>query len=610
MSGSAPTSTPSPTDETGARGRDPGSRLWWAAAVLTVVATAAIYYLVSLSAIAPRTPWDENGVLELGRALSGDDNVTPMWTSGYYPGWPVLIAPIWWFTSSAATVYLAANTLSNVIGLATIVPLALIGRRIGLTTPQAVTAGALTMMLPSNAGLADYVLSEQLLGFLIVWAAYFVFRLDSRPSLGNALGLLAFTLGAVFTHPRALVVAPVVLIWLVGRAVLQRRSRRTLLLVVLVVLVTVPLVKLGADGLASLNTRGGFSQGEGLMRTLRNFEPFTFVKVLFTETWAQLVATLGLIALGAVAVTARAYVEVVRLRTFGPMVFVFGLSLAGALLAFFAGSREGAKYYGSEPRLDSWLYTRYINPFIIVAVLVGVAVLFKVVSARLLAVSIALAAFVAGVVVLVFADSLPTWGSTYGPGNVAGLRAWEGMWPTGQPYDIPLRPTLENGSRFWLVASLFLGVVMLAYAGFTRSSRVMVPFLVALTAVYAAMSNPSLAREYPAHIEAAVKSAESVAGDGYLSLDIDIKCRTGRNSRPTTVNWLGYWMSPRDVDLVDPTKEDFDADLIVACVDWDRAQSLGAQPLADSENYGFQVWVPAGSLQDELEQAGELASAG
>ena len=129
----------------GEAGRSPAARpLFWRITALVIVAVCiALHWQVARSAIAPRTPWDENHVLQMARWISGDHNVTPMTGAGYYPGWSFIMAPIWWFTHDAGAVYFIAIVLGNAIAVATIIPLALAAKRLGVTFWQGVAIGGL-----------------------------------------------------------------------------------------------------------------------------------------------------------------------------------------------------------------------------------------------------------------------------------------------------------------------------------------------------------------------------------------------------------------------------------------------------------------------------------
>ena len=68
----------------GQKGR--GSWVWRVLAVVGPVATIILYWYIAQSAIAPRTGYDENHLLQMARLISGDDNVTQLAGSGLLPG--------------------------------------------------------------------------------------------------------------------------------------------------------------------------------------------------------------------------------------------------------------------------------------------------------------------------------------------------------------------------------------------------------------------------------------------------------------------------------------------------------------------------------------------
>lgn len=580
------------------------SRVWWVLAGVAVAVLVAVMIVVAQSASAPRTPWDENGVLILARVLAGEDDVPLMLTRGYYPAASFLVAPVYWFTQDPMTVYGWANFLTNVAGIATLLPLVGIARRVGLNLPQAITASALALSLPGYTGLADYVLAEQLLGFFIVLSIYTMMRYWAAPTVWRSAAFVGSLLGALFTHPRALVGVVVATVWLAG--LLLAPARRKSAAVTLAILLPAAYVtRETAEYLAALVLVDDFSQGNALGRSLSDPDVLLMIKIAFSHTWAQLVGTLGILAFGAIVVLTWAYKEIVRSRMFGPGVFILGLTLAGSLLSFINWSSLSVHHYNDEPRLDSWLYTRYISPYVLVAILIAIAALLRRLSLPMMTAAIVASGVVIAGMLLFFADTIPAWGSTYGPGNIAALRGWERFWPT-EPHAIPLRPTLTSANNFWVIASLTVLAAQVITAAASRYPRFLASGLIATFGTYAYVSNPQLAREAPFNIESGVDRIEAVTGSE-ISLDIDIECGTNSTGRATTVNWLGYWLAPRDVDPVRPSEADFDADVIVACPTWERAGELGALVVPDSNNYGYEIWVPAGELQDRLVDAGLLA---
>ena len=93
--------------ETAAR---PGpQRAWQAAALIAPVVALAMNGYIALGAVTPSFPFDEVTLLQYAKYFAqGGGEITPVEGAGYFPGWSILIAPLWWVTSSPSTFYAAA----------------------------------------------------------------------------------------------------------------------------------------------------------------------------------------------------------------------------------------------------------------------------------------------------------------------------------------------------------------------------------------------------------------------------------------------------------------------------------------------------------------------
>lgn len=572
---------------------------WNVAAVISVVTLLVLNIIVSRTAIAPRTPWDEIAPLQMARELAGQGPVSQMSGAGYYPGWGILLTPIWWFTQDPAQVY--AATIGVVIALAmiTILPLMQIARLLGLTSAQAVTAAALTLSVPARTVNADYTLAENLLALLVACSALAAFRLWQRPSpLTLVLFILAVT-AAYLTHTRALAVVLAAAVWLllfvlrdwrvtVGGAALLVGGYW--LVKLLVAEITVPMLL------------SGFGQGELLGDKLENLAPGPFFRVAFAQAWGQFAGSFGVTALGLVVLAFFVWRELRTLRV-GPYGFMAGLLFIASVVSVIAWSNAGP-----QERFDAQVYTRYIDPFAVLAMLLGVVALLRVVRRPLLLVAAGLVVVDTAVVLLKVAPWANTWGTTNGPANSAAILAWTPLRPS-EPFPHPLIPAPGNANELWFWASLCLvaGVVVM-FAVRTRPRALAVLMLISF-AVLSLFANPSQPRDYPAPFTEALESAESVSGDptGSLSVDLDMECRGPDLTHHQVTNWSGYWLSPREVEIVDPRQdENYDSDIVIACGDWPRGQELGAEAIAGSGYYTYKVWVLPGELQNELDDAGLL----
>lgn len=580
---------------------------WWIAAAVTVLACAFIHWHVARDATAPRTPWDENHVLQMARFLSGDPNVAPLSGAGYYPGWSFIMAPIWWVTHDAPTVYFLAIVLGNVIAVATIVPLALTARHLGLTLPQGIVAGALVMCLPGRSVNADYVLAEKPMMFFLAWAVLAAIAVWRRPSWWRmTLFVLAVT-ATYFVHARALTVVVTAAVWLV--CYLRRRIPLAVLGLVLLGGGVVAVRQISAWVHAHV-LLGSFSQGDLLFSSLTNATPANLVRVTLNQTWAQLAGTAGLFGIGIAVILIWTWREVRRLHV-GVGGMLLGLTLVTVFVSVisWADSPHLAPMQGV--RLDASVYTRYIDPVAAILALVAIAALIRGLTRPVIAATLAVAAAVTALVVYWVAPTVPTWGNLNGPANAAAILPWDRLLPTGEPFDLPLIPTFTNENRFWMWASLFLLLALASYLLLRSTPRVLVVLLLITVGILSREANPMQLRDYPNDITAAVEDIEQRdASDEPVTVDMDIECRDGSVGIHQVINWVPFWLSPREVELVDLTAgEQFDSELVVSCDDWPRAEEFGALAYDQgATDYGYRLWVLPGELQDELDAQGVLVT--
>lgn len=582
-----------------AAGRGWKRRFWQVAAVIGPIATVLLYWYISQDAIAPRTFYDENHLLQMARRISGDDNVAQLAGSGYYPGWAVIMAPIWWFTHDAATVYTAAVTLSNALGVATILPLAMLGRHLGLSRPQAITLASVVMILPARSVLADYALSEQAIMFFYAWAVLGAFALWRRPTWWRTVLFVAAVFAAYSMHPRALALMLTSAIWLLAFAL--RRWRLSLLGLALLA-VSYRGVDLMVQAFTEPVLISGFGKEDELANTLANFDANIFGKIFLNQTWVQVVGTAGLFAVGSVLVVVWTLREL-HSRRLGTGALLFGLVLSTMLVSAVYWTNPGVLLRDENVRLDAWTYSRYIDPVSAIVVFVALAALIQ--GVRSGVVWLAAATFVVGSIPVVFwvARYVPMWGQT--SASNSAILPWVRILPD-EPYELPLVPSFTNEGRFWIWASIFALACLVAMVLLSKRPRALAAGALALVSGLALLANPSAPRLYPEDITAAVEQIESrVLGQDQARIDIDRACRGPGIAN--TVNWLPFWLSPRVVEIVDRRAgEQFDSELVVSCADWPQAEEFGARAYVADADYGYRLWVLPGELQDQLAADGLL----
>jgi hypothetical protein len=614
-----PAESTSSTGRTGRTGKA-GARLWWALAGAAVVLCVVLHVVVAQSAVAPRTPWDEIHPLQIARWLSGDHDVPRLSGSGYYPGWAILMTPIWWFTHDPATVYRAAIVLGNVIGVATILPLALAGRHLGMSTPQAIAVAGLAMCMPGRIEPADYAMSEPLLMFCYAWAALGMLLLWRRPTWWRLALFVGAVAAAYLTHTRALALVLTAVVWLLF---LTRRSVAKALVGVLALVASWWIVDRVAAAINHRMLLGGSSKTDLAMQAILHAQPGALAKLLASQSWAQVVGTAGLFALGSVVIVVWTLREL-RTLHLGPGAFFFGLTLSTVGMSVVWWYQPEALWGKSFHGLEAWLYSRYIDQVAALVVIVAAAALLRRVSAPMI--GIALVVFVLGsaVVVLKVAPHVPLW---YQPGtNTAAVNSWQGMFPD-HPFHRPLTPTFGNAGRFWLWASAAAAIALAALLVLRRFPRTAVALLLVAAATMSLTANQDQRRAVPSKIAASLEKVDAAAGGGSTdlggtgtsdgadaeggaglqSVDVDLSCPSPGLTRAEILNWSGFWLSPRTVRIADPSKgRPFDAALVISCKDGSTMKGTGAKLVKGGSSYGYRLWVRPGPLQDQLASDGLL----
>lgn len=577
------------------------SWFWWVTTVLVLVAFIWLHIEVARSAVAPRTPWDEIHPLQVARLFAGAESIMPLAGSGYYPGWAVLLTPIWWFTQDPVTVYQSAVVLGSVFAGATIIPLTMIGRYLRLTTPQAITVAGIVMCLPGRIGAADYALSEQALMFFYAWAVLGMFALWQRPSWWR-LGLLVSAIAAAYvTHPRALALVFTAVVWLLFYS---RRNVAQAMVGAAVLLIAWRAIDAFASAVNTPVQLTGDNKPDMALSALAGAEPTLIGRLFFHQSWAQVVGTAGLFALGAVVVVVWMLREVRGFRL-GPGAFLFGLTIATVAVSVVWWTRPDILWNEDYVRLDAWLYTRYIDQVAAFVSLIAIVALIHRVRASMI--WIALGAFVLGAIVLVvrFAPDTPLWGvlST----SSSAINSWQRLFPD-EAFQRPMLPTFTNENSFWIWASLFAVACLAAMFVLRRFPRVTVVALLAIATVLSLTADLDQLRPAPVKIESTLEQVDAaVDGDELVPIDFDFSCVHPGPMAEQILNWSGYWFAPREVSFADPSRGySYTHDLLLSCHDNPELRESGALRVNGEVNYGYRVWVRPGELQDELSAAGLL----
>lgn len=578
---------------------------WWNfLAVASVVILLALNIGVSLSAIAPRAPWDEIAPLQMAHRLSGLKPNNIMSVPGYYPGWGMLLTPLWWISQDPQTVYRLAIAVVILLAMLTVIPLSRIAMRMGLSPAQSITAAALTLSLPARTVNADYVLAENLLAFLVAMVTLFAFRLWERPTIRRTAEFAMIGTLCYLSHARALIVIVAICIWFL---LFIRKNWKITIFGIGFSIIGFFIVKILCNLIMLPIMLGDFDQTNRLLSNEKNLLIGNIIRVAAQQAWAQLAGSFGIISIGFIFLVVLVYQELKK-HDIGPHCFSLCLFLGAAALSVFA--MVGPSQTG---RFDVQVYTRYLDPFAMIIVLYAiVAVIKKVSTPVILAAGILSIADILAVC-LWAAPWQFVWGSMDGPANSAAVLAWAKLRPES-PFNLPLIPGPTNGNSFWFwgsVAAVSGLIVVFLLRSFKKTTTVV---LIIAFSVLSIASNPSQKREYPQTMGTAIEKIEEALNmkQGTLNMDFDISCRKGVQydadaEFEKALNWSGYWFLPRKISTVNAKQgESFHNDIVISCESWPLSEQYKAKSVKNSEFETYQLWVLPGKTQDKLSSLGLL----
>jgi len=156
---------------------------------------------------------DESAYLIAARVLAGGPATDFSYSTLYQAGYPLLIAPVYWFTSNAVVVYHAVLAINAAVS-ALLMPLAYVaGRRLGLGRLAAYGAAALTASVPAGFFYSEYALSDAIFPvIMLAWllAAHSWLTASSRRGrYAAAVGSALLAGYAYAVHVRGLVIVAV-----------------------------------------------------------------------------------------------------------------------------------------------------------------------------------------------------------------------------------------------------------------------------------------------------------------------------------------------------------------------------------------------------------------
>ncbi len=192
------------------------SRTWLVALLLVAgwLVQAGLRAWFSRAQVVPLDNPDETAYLIAARVLSGGpaadfSGATLYHSTLYQGGYPLLITPVYWFTSSPAAVYHAVLLINAVVS-ALVMPLGYLAcRRLGLGRPAAYVVAMIAALLPAGFFFSEYAIADAIfpvvtLAWLLATHSWLV-AVSARARYAAAIGSAVLAGYAYAVHPRGLV---------------------------------------------------------------------------------------------------------------------------------------------------------------------------------------------------------------------------------------------------------------------------------------------------------------------------------------------------------------------------------------------------------------------
>jgi hypothetical protein len=158
---------------------------------------------------------DETAYLIAARVLAGGPGADLSGSTLYQGGYPLLITPVYWFTSNPAIVYHAVLVVNSAISAA-VLPLGYLAcRRLGLDRPAAYGAATVAALMPAGLFYSEYAMTDAV--FPVITLAWLL-ATHSWLTASSARGRLAAAAGSALLAAFAYVIHSRGLVLLAGYA--------------------------------------------------------------------------------------------------------------------------------------------------------------------------------------------------------------------------------------------------------------------------------------------------------------------------------------------------------------------------------------------------------
>jgi hypothetical protein len=388
-----------------------GGRRWGLLLAAGWLVQAGLRAWLSRGQTVPLAIPDESAYLIAARVFTGGVAANFSYSTLYPAGYPLLIAPVFWFTHNPVTVYHAVLLGINAPVSALVMPLGHVaGRRLGLERPWAFGVAMVAALLPAALFYTEYAMTDAIYPVLVLaWLLAVHSWLTARTVRGQYAAAAGSALLAGYSyavHSRgAVMVAGYVL---VGLLVAWRRlvSRGTAVAAGVALCLPLGAAYLLNHHLSSVMYPSGprTLAGEALIR-LRSVHGVVFVlEMAAGQLWRFVLDGWGVAGLG----LAAAVFVVFRRAARAEVRIVAGLAAAVTLVTAVVSP---AALPPAQPQ--AWASGRYLDGLLVVFFIVGAGVLVRSPPRRVLlyAACVVAPALLAAVVVFAYAGgSLPTSG--------------------------------------------------------------------------------------------------------------------------------------------------------------------------------------------------------
>ena len=454
---------------------------------------------------------DESAYLIAARVLAGGPATDFSYSTLYQAGYPLLITPVYWFTSNAVAVYHAVLLINAAVS-ALLMPLAYVtGRRLGLVRPAAYAVAMVTALLPAGLFYSEYAMTDAIypvlvLGWLLTVHSWLTAR-STRAQYAAAAGSALLAGYAYAVHSRGIVI--VLSYVVVGVLVAWRRMapRRTVAAAALVLVASV-----GGGYLldrylsATMYPEGTRDLTAQMASTLHSVHgAINVFEMAAGQLWRLVLDSWGLAGIGLFAALA----VIVRPRFRADLRIMAALSVAVTLIT--AATAPAAL---PADQSQTWASGRYLDGMIVTFFVVGAVVLLRARPRFILicAGSTAVLTALAAVIVSVYAgSSLPT-----------------GTFPTGFNFGEPAVLAQNwTSASVWVSTAVALGLlgiwVLIALAA-RRWSDVVVWPRVRLSRALRTLAVAGLAAvslvavtQMTSHVSQAATPAQAQSTTGFVS---------------------------------------------------------------------------------------------